>query len=228
VYNPAGATTQRRNDATKKESDVIVEFIFRWLHVLFGLAWVGLLYYFNFVQSEYFKEAEAGAKADAMQKLVPRALWWFRWAAMLTFLTGLSLLHQVGADRNIAGMPVIWVGALAGTVMFLNVWLVIWPKQKVVLGMKPGDGPAAAAGATLASRTNTLLSGPMLFGMLGSKHLPELAGAGTGGLVACALVILALEANALFGRLGPMASAVGVIHCSVGLTAVFWALLALL
>ena len=206
---------------------MVVEFIVRWAHVLFGIVWIGMLYYFNFVQTEYFKEAEADAKADAVKKLAPRALWWFRWGAMFTFLTGLSLLYQVGAHSNIMGMPVIWVGALAGTLMFLNVWLVIWPNQQVVIGLKPGDGPASAAKAGLASRTNTLFSGPMLFGMLGSKHL-FIEGAGGTGFIACLVVILALEANALFGKTGPMTSVKGVIHCSIALTAILWALLAFL
>ena len=206
---------------------MILEFIFRWAHVLFGMVWVGMLYYFNFVQTEYFKEAEADAKADAIKKLAPRALWWFRWGAMLTFLTGLSLLHQVGASLDFTAMPVLWIGALAGTLMFLNVWLIIWPKQQVVLGLKPGDGPASAAKAGLASRTNTLFSGPMLFGMLGSKHL-YIADVGATGFWACVLIILALEANALFGKTGPMTSVVGVIHCSLGLTALLWVMLALL
>ena len=206
---------------------MVIEFILRWAHVLFGMVWVGMLYYFNFVQVEYFKEAEAQAKADAMKNLAPRALWWFRWGAMFTFLTGLSLLYQVGAHSNITGMPVIWVGTLAGTLMFLNVWLVIWPKQQIVLGMKPGEGPVAAAKAGLASRTNTLLSGPMLFGMLGSKHL-YISDPGGVGFFACVIIILALEANALFGKTGPMTSVKGVIHCSIGLTAVLWALLAFL
>ena len=206
---------------------MVIEFIVRFAHVLFGLVWIGMLYYFNFVQTEYFKEAEADAKADAMKKLAPRALWWFRWGAMFTFLTGLSLLYQVGAHSNIIGMPVIWVGAIAGILMFLNVWLIIWPNQQIVLGMKEGDGPAAAAKAGLASRTNTLFSGPMLFGMLGSKHL-YIADAGATGFYACAAIILLLELNALFGKTGPMTSVVGVIHCSLGLTAVTWALLAFL
>jgi uncharacterized membrane protein len=206
---------------------MVIEFIVRWFHVLFGIVWIGMLYYFNFVQTEYFKEAEAGAKADAMKKLAPRALWWFRWGALLTFLTGLSLFYQVGAHSNPAGMPVIWMGVLAGTLMFLNVWLVIWPKQQIVLGMKAGDGPAAAAKAGLASRTNTLFSGPMLFGMLGSKHL-YIADAGANGLIACAVILLLLEVNALFGKTGPMTSVVGVVHMSIALTAVFWALLAFL
>lgn len=205
---------------------MIIEFVFRWAHVLFGIVWIGMLYYFNFVQTEYFKEAEADAKADAVKKLAPRALWWFRWGAMFTFITGLVLLHQVGAGYSFVGSAALWTGALAGTLMFLNVWLIIWPNQKVVIGLKEGDGPASAAKAGLASRTNTLLSGPMLFGMLASKHLPLEASAT--GLIAAVVLILLLEANALFGKTGPMTSVVGVIHCSLALTAVIWALLALL
>ncbi|MFK8051209.1 MAG: urate hydroxylase PuuD [Halioglobus sp.] len=206
---------------------MILEFIFRWAHVLFGITWIGMLYYFNFVQGEYFKEAEADAKSDAMKKLAPRALWWFRWGAMFTFITGLYLLHAVGASTNFMGQPIIWIGAIAGIFMFLNVWLVIWPAQQVVLGMKEGDGPASAAKAGLASRTNTLFSGPMLFGMLGSKHL-YIADMSATGIYACVALIVALEVNALVGKMGPMASVKGVIHCSIALTAVIWALLAFL
>lgn len=206
---------------------MILEFLFRWAHVLFGVVWIGMLYYFNFVQTEYFKEAEADAKADAMKKLAPRALWWFRWGAMFTFLSGLVLLHLIGATTNIMGMPLIWIGALAGTLMFLNVWLIIWPKQQIVLGLKPGDGPSSAAKAGLASRTNTLFSAPMLFGMLGSKHL-YIADVGAAGFYACVVVILLLEANALFGKTGPMTTVKGVVHSSLGLTALLWALLAFL
>ena len=121
-----------------------VEFFFRYFHVLAGIVWIGMLYYFNFVQTEYFKEAEASAKSDAMAKLAPRALWWFRWGAMLTFLTGAYLFHKIGALGT--AMPAIWVGALAGTFMFLNVWLVIWPNQQIVLGMKEGDGCSGCQG----------------------------------------------------------------------------------
>jgi uncharacterized membrane protein len=203
---------------------MVIDFIFKWAHVLFGITWIGMLYYFNFVQTEYFKEAEAGAKADALKKLAPRALWWFRWGAMFTFLTGAYLMHAIGATTNFTGMPAITVGALAGTLMFLNVWLVIWPNQKVVIGLKEGDGPASAAKAGLASRTNTLLSAPMLFGMLASKNL-YIEGADGTGFYACIAIILALEVNALVGKMGPMASVKGVIHCSIALTALLWALL---
>ena len=205
---------------------MIIEFIMRWAHVLFGITWIGLLYYFNFVQGEYFKEAEADAKADAVKKLAPRALWWFRWGAMFTFITGLSLLHQVGASTNVLGMPLIWMGALAGTFMFLNVWLIIWPNQKIVIGMVEGDGAAAAAKAGLASRTNTLLSGPMLMGMLGSKHL-YIDGSDLGFYVAIAIIV-ALEVNAIVGKMGPMASVKGVIHSSIALTAVLGCVMAML
>ena len=201
-----------------------IGFIFRYFHVLAGITWIGMLYYFNFVQTEYFKEAETDAKKDAMAKLAPRALWWFRWGAALTFVTGLYLFHKLGAFTNLDLAP-IWGGALAGTFMFLNVWLVIWPNQKVVLGMKEGDGPSSAAKAGLASRTNTLFSGPMLLGMLGSKHLAlPLGGASTGLYLALGLIVL-LEINALAGKQGPMTSVKGVIHMSALLTLVIWALL---
>ena len=201
-----------------------IGFIFRYFHVLAGITWIGMLYYFNFVQTEYFKEAEADAKKDAMAKLAPRALWWFRWGAALTFLTGLYLFHKLGAFSNLDLAP-IWVGALAGTFMFLNVWLIIWPNQQVVLGMKPGDGPSSAAKAGLASRTNTLFSGPMLLGMLGSKHLALLLGGASTGLYLALGLIVLLEINALVGKQGPMTSVKGVIHMSALLTLVIWALL---
>ena len=156
-----------------------------------------------------------------MAKLAPRALWWFRWGAMITFLTGAYLFHKLGAFG--VAMPAIWMGALAGTLMFLNVWLIIWPKQQIVLGMKEGDGPAAAAKAGLASRTNTLLSGPMLLGMLGSGKL-ALGGTDTGLYAAMGLIVI-LEANALFGGQGPMKSVVGVVHCSLALALVIFGLL---
>ena len=141
----------------------------------------------------------------------------------------LPVVRHWRAFSNFAASRLIWVGALAGILMFLNVWLIIWPKQQIVLKLngKEGDGPAAAAKAGLASRTNTLLSGPMLFGMLGSKHL-YIADVSATGFWACAVVILLLEANGLFGKTGPMTSVKGVIHCSIGLTALLWALLAFL
>ena len=139
---------------------------FRSLHVLFGIAWIGLLYYFNFVQAEYVKIADPDAKADVFKKLAPNALWWFRWAALFTFLTGVILLHQIYVR---IGTEII-LGATMGTIMMLNVWGIIWRNQKIVLGMKEGDAAAAGAKAGLASRTNTLFSVPMLMYMVYSVH----------------------------------------------------------
>ena len=199
-----------------------INFIARWGHVLFGITWIGMLYYFNFVQGGYFKQATPEGLADARQKLAPSALWWFRWGAMFTFLTGIVLLGGVqhyGQMNNY-----IIIGSTMGIIMAANVWMVIWPAQKIALGMIEGDAPAAGAKALLASRTNTLLSAPMLFAMLAGPHY---AGHGYGtavggtGLIAALLVIGVLEANALKGRLGPIASVRGVIVSSLVLTAVF-------
>ena len=208
---------------------LFVDFIFRWLHLIFGITWIGMLYYFNFVQGGYFKAATPEALADAKKKLAPEALWWFRWGAMGTFLTGLVLLHTL--FQNGILNDYIVVGALLGTLMFLNVWLVIWPAQKIALGMVEGDGPANAAKALLASRTNTLFSGPMAFGMMAGPHfggyvnervLSEGANGGGLGLLIPVLIILVLEANALKGKLGPIASVPGVIHCSLFLTIILF------
>ena len=208
---------------------MIIDFIARWGHVLFGIAWIGLLYYFNFVQGEYFKEAEADAKADATKKLAPRALWWFRWGAMGTFLTGVYLYVVLGGGGN----QYIALGALMGTLMFLNVWLIIWPNQKIVCGIVEGDAGAAGPKALLASRTNTLFSAPMLFGMLGSAHgTYAVSGADNGGFgnptfgdmgfLIAVIIIALLELNAIFGKTGPIATVKGVIHCSLALTAVMF------
>ena len=204
----------------------LIEFLFRWGHVLFGIAWIGLLYYFNFVQGEYFKEATADAKSDATQKLVPNALWWFRWAAFFTFLTGLYLLEAISGRLNEG----IILGALMGTLMMLNVWGIIWPNQKIVLGLKEGDAAIAGPKALLASRTNTLFSFAMLYFMLASVHGP---GAGslselfilngslnlTTGLLAGTAIILIIEMNAIWGKLFSfIASVRGVISSGLVLT----------
>lgn len=220
---------------------ISMDLLFRWLHVLFGITWIGLLYYFNFIQGEYFKEAEASAKTDAVAKLAPRALWWFRWGAMFTFITGLVLL--IGIRKTWGIDAYIVMGALMGTLMFLNVWLIIWPNQQIVIGLKEGDKAAAAAKAGLASRTNTLFSAPMLLGMLGSSHGAGQAGAVLdhssangmlGGLVTASptlglwlvlAITVALQINAVVGKQGPMTSVKGVIHCSIALTVVCLALL---
>ncbi len=212
-----------------------LDFLFRWLHFVAGITWIGLLYYFNFVQAEYFKEAEADHRSGAIQKLVPRALWWFRWAAMFTFLSGCLLLayrHQILTFD-------IVIGAVLGTLMFLNVWLIIWPNQKIVIasatqvaqgGEALPEAGAAAPKAALASRTNTLFSLPMLFFMGSSAHMPSglVADASMPALVIVFLIILALELNAIFGKQGPLTSVAGVIHMGILLTIVLYGVTALL
>ncbi|HLF29674.1 MAG TPA: urate hydroxylase PuuD [Xanthomonadales bacterium] len=205
-------------------------FLFRWIHLLAGVAWIGLLWYFNFIQGEYFKEADASSKSDAIRKLVPRALWWFRWGAVFTLLSGILLLgvtHRMGYG--------IIVGAALGTLMFLNVWLIIWPNQKIVVASaeKVAAGgeanPAAAsalAKAGLASRTNTLFSIPMLFFMASSMHLQQLAipvaSASVWSKVAVFGLILLLEINAVKGKTGPITTVKGVIHMGLLLTLVLY------
>jgi uncharacterized membrane protein len=203
-----------------------IDFLVRWAHVLFGITWIGMLYYFNFVQGGYFKSASPEALADAKAKLAPNALWWFRWGAMFTFVTGVYLLYYVGKIN--AFNDYIAIGALMGTLMFLNVWVIIWPNQKIALGMVEGDAPAAGAKALLASRTNVLFSAPMLFGMLAGPHfVGQGYGTGAGGVdlwIAIAIIAL-LQINGMIGKQGPLTTVKGVIHASLGLTAVLVAVL---
>ncbi len=203
--------------------------VIRWGHLMFGITWIGMLYYFNFVQGGYFKQASPEGLADAKAKLAPSALWWFRWGAMFTFITGLILLAGVGKLGQLNNYIV--AGALMGTLMFLNVWIIIWPNQKIALGLTEGDAAAAGAKALLASRTNVLFSAPMAFGMLAGPHFTGHGyGTETGGtgLLIVVLLIALLELNGLFGKQGPLASVVGVIHCSLALTAVMVAALTIL
>lgn len=194
-------------------SDAGIQFLLRWVHFLAGITWIGLLYYFNFVQGPFFAEADGSTKSVATQKLVPRALWWFRWGAMLTFLSGLTILIVRRATWSDPWGLTILTGAAFGTIMFLNVWLVIWPNQKVVIAnavATAGGGQAnpAAAGAArrafLASRTNVVLSFPMLFFMGAASHFTLGAGGNRGLWGLLLLVIIALfEINALTGTAGP-------------------------
>jgi uncharacterized membrane protein len=207
-----------------------LEFLMRWGHFLAGITWIGLLYYFNFVQGEYFKEATPDAKTDAVKKLAPRALFWFRWGAMFTFITGLVILALRGHPTN-AWTFDITIGALLGTLMFLNVWLIIWPNQKIVCGIVQGDAAAAGPKALLASRTNVLFSGPMLMFMGSSSHLSHglLGSASSVALWLLVAIIAALEINAIKGKLWkPMVSVKGIIHCSIALAVVMWLIMDLL
>jgi len=190
---------------------------FRSLHVLFGIAWIGLLYYFNFVQAEYVKIADPDAKADVFKKLAPNALWWFRWAALFTFLTGVILLHQIYLR---IGTEII-LGATMGTIMMLNVWGIIWRNQKIVLGMKDGDTAAAGAKAGLAPRTNTLFSVPMLMYMVYSVHGGNVGmGISMNALYAGLAIIFAIQANAIWGKMLPAITSVRAVITSSFILAV--------
>lgn len=214
--------------------NLVIDFLARWGHFLFGITWIGLLYYFNFVQGEYFKEADAPARVDAFVKLVPRALWYFRWGAMFTFLTGLIML---GYRHRGLTLDIV-IGSTLGILMFLNVWLVIWPNQKILIasntqikggGQALPEAAAAAPKAALASRTNVLFSIPMLFFMGSSTHFSHgMVAPGMGALIAAVVVIAILEANAIFGKQGPLTTVRGVIVSGLVLTAVLWAIVEVL
>ena len=162
-----------------------------WFHVLAGVVWIGLLYYFNFVQvpavGNALAEADNGGPGPAAinKYVAPRALLWFRWGAVVTWLTGVGALQNlpgVGAVNAFtfenfsfatSSTTVIGIGAWLGTIMLFNVWVLIWPNQKKILGMvdaTPEQIAGAKKVALMASRTNTLLSIPMLMCMVGWAH----------------------------------------------------------
>ena len=157
-----------------------------WLHVAAGVTWIGLLYYFNFVQAPSIGEANADADGPgpaAITKYVaPRALLWFRWAALVTWLSGALFLFlngtlgdafELGLRTGNPYATTIGIGAWLGTIMLFNVWILIWPNQKKVLGIVEATAEEKARGARiafLASRTNTMLSIPMLMSMVGAGH----------------------------------------------------------
>lgn len=153
-----------------------------WFHVFFGVIWIGLLYYFNFVQVPAVGAAaadEGGPGPAAINKYIaPRALWWFRWGALGTWLTGAAALELIGVGLKNAFLLqgnglIIGLGAWMGTIMLFNVWVLIWPNQKKILGIVEASADEIAKGkfvALMASRTNTFLSIPMLMCMVGYGH----------------------------------------------------------
>jgi uncharacterized membrane protein len=196
-----------------------IAFGFRWLHIVFGIAWIGLLYYFNFVQVPAFAAYgdEAKARNISIDKLARKALWYFRWAAVSTFVTGIlitALTEDYFNDTfgtSARGLS-ISLGMILGTVMLLNVWGVIWRNQKVVLanaanvlagGQADPNAPAAGRKALMASRTNAIFSVSMVWFMVYTSHGPlsstaELGGGKVAAFWIISLVLIAvLELNAL-------------------------------
>ena len=155
------------------------DWIFRWFHIMAGIMWIGLLYFFNFVNVAAFKEATAAGEAGPISKYVtPRALLYFRWGAVVTWIFGAALLGGYPAPSGMNGfaaafllqgtMAPIGFGAWLGTIMLINVWTLIWQNQKKILGYVPATDEEKAKArrvAFLASRVNTMLSIPMLFFM---------------------------------------------------------------
>ena len=222
-------------------------FLLRWVHFLAGVTWIGLLYYFNFVQVPFFAETEAGVRSGAIQKLVPRALLWFRMGAAVTMLSGIIIIgiraSQMGSGAFYDSSYgwAITTGGILGLVMGINVWGVIWPNQKVVIanavqtasgGQAIPDAAARGRRSFLASRTNTMLSIPMLFFMGAASHLTLFSGATAGAKMAMtlvlALVVVLVEVNALVGTKGgakkPLETIGGTIVTGFVLTAVLYGL----
>lgn len=228
------------------------EMLFRFIHYFAGVVWIGVLYYFNFLQGEWFKELDADEKMKpsrgvAVRTLVPRALAWFRYGALVTFISGVALLGLKGQSFGSEMFKTSWwaiisVGTAFGTVMFLNVWMIIWPNQKIVIasakqvaagGTAIPEAAAAGAKAGLASRHNTLFSIPLLFLMGAASHLPLQVNPDYNGwkLAIAILVILgALEFNALKGKTDNLkiTSVMGVTHMGVLLTAILYVVIEVL
>ncbi len=192
-------------------------FILRWIHFLVGITWIGVLYYFNFIQTPFFATDLGGEARSAMMRgLVPNALWWFRWGAMFTFLSGWTIVitHMVMGGYGMDYYTLVLTGGLMGTLMWFNVWFVIWPIQRGLIAnanavASGGQAdPAAAARAPIAaraSRTNTLFSIPMLFFMGTASHMQQLVSGAADyrNYWIVMLVVLALvESNAFVSNPG--------------------------
>jgi uncharacterized membrane protein len=169
----------------------VLQALFRWIHLVAGITWIGLLYFFNLINAHVTAALQPATRREVVPQLMPRTLWWFRWGAMFTFLSGLLLIlwkyFLLGSgftgDAGLFGSSAgLWIsmGALFGTIMWFNVWFIIWPAQQKLItwtqeGQAPPEQPATAKRALYASRTNVFLSVPMLFGMLaGAGHYPTI------------------------------------------------------
>jgi uncharacterized membrane protein len=222
-----------------------LHFLLRWLHFLAGITWIGMLYYFNFVQTPFFKNADGAVRSGMIRNVVPVALWWFRWGAMITFLTGLGMIElqrRAGVPFESPYMTLILTGGLMGTIMWFNVWFLIWPAQKLVIrsaeqvaagGEAIAEAAARGAKSGMVSRTNTFFSIPMLFFMGAASHLQTVQGLEpnlTAYWIAVLVVVALVEINALIGpgapTQKPLTTVGGTITGGFVLAAVLFALAA--
>ena len=215
-------------------------FLLRWVHFMAGITWIGMLYYLNFVQTPFLATELGGqARSFVVRGILPNVLWWFRWGAMFTFLTGwtIVLTHIAMGTGSMAYYSLILTGGILGTFMWYNVWFVIMPRQRVIMANaegvaagKPADPNAAAVApvAGRASRTNTLFSIPMLFFMGAARHLALVdseSPAFRAYLGAVLVIAILFEANIFAGNATtqkPLATVSGTIHAGLGLTVVLW------
>ena len=219
-------------------SGAAAEFWLRYVHYFFGILWIGHLYYFNFSQTPFMAEADAPTKSVIFQKLTTRTMFWFRWGAMFTFLSGwLMILYKAGHQGiplSSAWGTIILSGSFLGTFMFLNVWLIIWPNNKIAIenATRVAKGESAIPGvadlmarAAVASRTNTLFSMPMIFFMGAASHLP-LTLSPEKSLVpywsTFAIIAGLIEFNAIKGKMGPLQKLGMVIHFGLLLTLILY------
>ena len=215
-------------------------FLLRWIHFMAGIVWIGMLYYLNFAQTPFFGTELGGTARGAMVRgLLPNVLWWFRWGAMITFLTGWTIVitHMVTGTASMSYYALILTGGTLGTFMWYNVWFVIMPRQRLAIASSEAvaaggqANPEAAVQAPVAgraSRTNTLFSIPMLFFMGAARHL-ALVRSEVPGYTPYLLLVLVLavlfEANIFAGNATtqkPLATVSGTIHTGLGLTLVLW------
>jgi uncharacterized membrane protein len=199
---------------TEFETDALIGGLLRWFHILAGITWIGMLYFFNLVNVPTQGKLDGPTKKAVNPELLPRALWWFRWGAMYTLLFGLVLFYwkymrganMRDADGAMAGRALwIMVGMTLGIVMWFNVWFIIWPAQRTIIkatkeGQKPPEGLPEKA--KLFSRINFVLSGPMLGCMVASNNAIAWSGASIAIVFAASLVVIHLML-----RLSPKAGA---------------------
>jgi uncharacterized membrane protein len=203
-----------------------LHFLSRYAHILFGITWIGLLYFFNFVQVPAFAEMEAQARSEALRKITFRALWWFRWAAAMTFASGL-LMYIIGSDEyspdTSPGLSITF-GAILGITMAANVWMVIWPNQKINIGSaetvaaggEPDpNAPAAAKLAGRVSRVNAFFSIPMLFFMVFTSHFSGRFDNPGGSAVITWILFLVIAAGAELSALGKLPGGLDSPFCKM-------------